>query len=151
MPTSASTLDNISAVMRPKKFFPPAHPQEIDDVGRELGVQFPSWLRHIYLATDGFLGPTGVRYLYRLGGSDGVLNFNRFLRQEWNEATWLSKAIIFAENGVGGTLTVHWAALDGQLIEWCYGDGSEYQVLDCDIFTVWAREQKNWDGLEAEG
>jgi hypothetical protein len=85
-----------------------------------------------------------------LGGSDGVLGFNHFLRQEWTEAAWLKKAIIFADNGVGGTLTVHWAALNGQLIEWCYGDGAEYQVLDVDIFSVWAREQSKWDALEGE-
>jgi hypothetical protein len=31
------------------------------------------------------------------------------------------------------------------LIEWCYGDGPDYQVLDVDIYGVWAREQRNWD------
>jgi hypothetical protein len=149
MPTPASVLDHISEIMRAKKFFPPADPAEIDDVEKKLGVQFPGWLRQIYLAADGFLGPTGVRYLYRLRGGDGVLDFNKFLRQEWNEATWLSKAIVFADNGVGGTLTVHWAALNGKLIEWCYGDDSEYQVLDVDIFDVWAREQSKWDELAA--
>jgi hypothetical protein len=148
MTTSTSILARISSVMRVERYFPPADPKNVEDVERELGVRFPGWLRQIYEATDGFVGPTGVRYLYRLNDHDGVLDFNQFLRQEWYEAIWLKRAIVFADNGIGGSLTVHWAVLDGRLIQWCYGDGIEYQVLEIDIFGVWAREQRRWDKAE---
>jgi cell wall assembly regulator SMI1 len=83
MATWTSTHDRISEVMRVEHYFPPADPKDVDDVERELGVQFPDWLRRIYMAADGFVGPTGVQYLYRLKEGDGVLGFNQFLRQEW--------------------------------------------------------------------
>lgn len=150
MTTSISTLEQISAVMRVTQFFPPADPSDVQHVEQELGVPFPPWLRHIYAAADGFLGPTGVRYLYPLMPTNGVLDFTRFLRREWHEAAWLERAIVFAENGLGGSLTIHWAVLDGQLIEWCYGDGTEYQVSELDIFGVWAREQLMWNNVEAD-
>jgi hypothetical protein len=145
-----SIIDRISAVMRVTQYFPPADPKDVDHVEQELGVRFPPWLRQIYAAADGFLGPTEVRYLYPLLPTNGVLDFTRFLRADWRDAVWLQRAIVFAENGLGGSLTTHWAALDGQLIEWCYGDGAEYRVLDVDIFAVWAREQLKYDAAEAE-
>ncbi len=142
-------LDQISAVMRVKQYFPPADPNAIEEVERELGVSFPTWLRQLYLAADGFVGPTGVRYLYRLKERDGILGITQDLRRGWDQAEWLKRAIVFADNGLGGTLTVHWAVLDEQLVEWCYGDEAEYQVLPTDIYNVWAREQRAYDEAEA--
>jgi len=147
MTTSESILNRISAVMRVERFFPPADPADLEQAERQLGVQFPDWLRRIYVATDGFVGPTGVRYLYRLREPNGLLDFNPFLRQEWEQADWLRRAIVFGDNGLGGSSTVQWAALDGCLIEWCLGDGHEHEILDLDVFGLWAREQRNWDAL----
>lgn len=56
---------------------------------------------------------------------------------------------MFSDNGGGGSCTVHWAILDGQLIEWCYGHCAEYTVVDGDIFALLAREQAIWDENEA--
>jgi hypothetical protein len=149
MAPSESILEQISAVMRVDQYFPPADPSDVERVGRELGVQFPDWLRRIYLASDGFIGPTGVRYLYRLRERNGVLDFTTFLRQEWADARWLKHAIVFGDNGLGGSSTIQWATLNGQLIEWCYGDGPEYQLLDVDVFGLWEREQRTWVDLDA--
>ena len=143
-----SILEQISAVMRVEQYFPPTDSADIDQVERELGVPFPHWLRRLYLASNGFIGPTGVRYLYRLREPNGMSDFTVFLRQEWADAAWLKHAIIFGENGLGGSSTVQWGTLDGQLIEWCYGDGIEYQLLNFDVFGLWAREQRMWDELE---
>jgi hypothetical protein len=148
MALSESLLDRISTVMRVDQHFPPADPAEVDQVERELGVPFPDWLRRIYLASDGFVGPSGVRYLYRLKERNGVSDFNLFLRQEWTDATWLKDAIVFGDNGLGGSSTVQWGTLNGRLVEWCLGDGPEYQLLDVDIFGLWEREQRTWDELE---
>src|SRR5689334_5811514 len=100
MAPSESILEQISAVMRVDQYFPPADASDVDQVERELGVPFPDWLRRIYLAADGFIGPTGVRYLYRLRERNGVSDFTRFLRQEWADAAWLKRAIVFGENGL---------------------------------------------------
>jgi hypothetical protein len=144
-------LSKIRSVMKVKEFNPPAPEALIDSVERGLGVNFPNWLKEIYLACDGFTGPTGVGYLHQLDGQNGVLEFTQFLREEPWWPDWLDRAIIFSDNGLGGSITVHWGVLDGQLIEWCYGDADNYIVLDLDIYQLWAREQKHWDRLDEAG
>jgi hypothetical protein len=139
-------LSKIRAVMEVTSCQPGAAPELIAEVERGLGVPFPAWLRDIYCACNGFCGPTGVVYLYRLDGSEGVLEFTLFLRGEW-ALPWLERAIVFSDNGLGGSITTHWVALDGQLIEWCYGHGGDYTVLDYDLFEVWRREQEFWDEI----
>ena len=132
--------------MKVEQINPPASAETIEEVERQLGLPFPQWLREVYLACDGFTGPTGVRYLYPLLEPDGALEFTQFLRREPYWPSWLERAIIFSDNGIGGTLTVHWCALDGQLIEWCYGDADALQVLHMDLFALWKREQQDhWD------
>jgi hypothetical protein len=140
-------LSKIRSAMKVEEFKPPAAAELIDDVERGLRVSFPSWLREVYLACNGFTGPTGVRYLYPLDGSGGVLDLTLFLREEW-WPDWLDRSIIFSDNGLGGSITTHWGVLDGRLIEWCYGDVDEYSILDLDIYELWAREQEGWNELD---
>jgi hypothetical protein len=119
----------------------------IADVERKLSVAMPPWLREVYLACNGFLGPFGVCYLYHLDGSEGVGDFTLFLReQEW-APRWLARAIVFGYIGGSGSTTTHTAALDGQLIEWCYGDGEAFRALEGGLFELWRRIQEEWDDL----
>lgn len=143
-------IRKIRAVIEVVACNPPATPALIDDVEHRIAVVFPEWLRTIYRSCNGFCGPTGVRYLYPLDGRYGVLEFNLFLRsQEWSPP-WVKRSIIFGDNGVGGTITTHWAALDDKLIEWCYADRAEFTVLDSDLFELWRREQEDWNALTEE-
>ena len=141
------SLSRVREVMNVTAHEPPLDISILEETERRLGVAFPDWLRVFYLSCNGFKGPTGVRYLYPLDGRDGVLCFTEFVREEWG-LDWLQRAIIFSDNGLGGSVTVHWCALDGKLIEWCYGDEGEYTVLDLDLLTLWAREQKNWSSID---
>lgn len=143
------SLSSVRNVMEISAHEPPTDIALLEETERQLGVTFPDWLRVLYLSCNGFAGPTGVRYLYPLDGPDGVLSFTKFVRDEWR-LPWLRRAIIFGDNGLGGSITVHWAALDGRLIEWCYGDGGEYTVLDFDLLELWAREQQNWNVTDEE-
>jgi hypothetical protein len=123
----------------------------IEEVERRLGVPFPEWVRGVYRSCNGFCGPTGVRYLYPLDGRDGVLELTLFLRNEDWSPPWLKRAIVFGDNGVGGSITTHWLALDGKLIQWCYGDGTDFSILNCDLFALWSREQALWDAVRVRG
>lgn len=126
---------------------PPATVEQVSAVERGLRVAFPRWLRELYLACDGFNGPTGVGYFFPLTGEGSVANQNLFLRaQEW-APPWLDRAVLFGTGAAGGSITVFWGALGGDLIEWCIGDGHEYTRLDGDVFDLWRREQAQWDGL----
>jgi hypothetical protein len=149
MLTPDPSLISVRKVMEISAHAPPKDTAVLEETERQLGVTFPDWLRIQYLSCNGFTGPAGVRYLYPLDGSDGVLSFTRFVRHEWG-LPWLQRAIIFSDNGLGGSTTVHWAALDGRLIEWCYGDEGEYTVLDFDLLELWAREQQKWNAIDEE-
>lgn len=141
----AAVLARIRSVMKVLQFFPPPDPEMIARVEQELGVSFPDWLRRVYEACNGFTGPTNVGYLWRLDGREGVLEFTQFLRaSEWSPA-WLERAIVFGDNGSGGSITTHWAALDSNLIEWCYGDGEQFTSLKPDLYALWKREQERWN------
>lgn len=143
-----TVLDRIQAVMPEASFDLPATSEMIARAEQALAVPFPEWLRTIYLACNGFRGPTAVRYLYPLDGRDGAVEFTLFLRSEWS-LPWLDRTIVFSDNGIGGSSTVHWAICDGKLIEWCYGDGGEYTLADGDLFDLLAREQSLWDDIDA--
>lgn len=131
--------------MRVEKF----SPADIAAAEARLGVPFPDWLRELYLACDGFVGPTGTwQYLTRLGGRDGLVEFTEFLRVEPWAPPWLSRAVIFGSDANSGTLTTHFAALDGDLIEWCLGDGDEYTKFDGTVYDLYRGEQSRWDQIE---
>ena len=144
-----SILDRIRSVIQVTWHGEPATEEMIRAAEQALGVELPHWLREIYLGCDGFSGPTNVHYLYPLEGPGGVRAFTLFLRSEW-ALPWLERAIIFSDNGVGTSCTVHWGALDGKLITWCYGDEGAFSYLDCNLFDEWRREQEKWDSLDNE-
>jgi hypothetical protein len=148
-PEANDVLSQIRAVIEVTAW-EPAKPKLLDEVEQRLVVPFPDWLRSVYHYSNGFCGPTGVRYLYPLDGRDGVLEFTLFLREEDWSPKWLQRAIVFSDNGAGGSITIHWAALDGQLIEWCYGDGADFRILESDLLALWKREQERWDAVRGE-
>ncbi len=141
----------IREAIRVEQFYPPPSrplPEAIADTERKLGVPMPPWLREVYLCCNGFSGPTDECYLYPLEGGKSVANFTLFLRgEEWAPA-WLNRAIVFGYTGGSGSGTTHAVALDGRLIEWCYGDGDQFTVLDGGLFALWRRIQAEWDELD---
>ena len=143
----AQILARIRSVMKVTNVNPPATEAMVEGVEEALGVAFPPWLRRIYRACNGFSGPTGVHYLWPLDGREGVQEFTLFLRAEEYWPDWLDRAIVFSDNGLGGSITVHWAALNGNLVEWCYGDSERFDVLEFDLFELWRREQARWDAV----
>jgi hypothetical protein len=122
-------------------------PELIAAVEQKLAVAMPPWLREVYLSCNGFLGPAGVCCLYRLDGPEGVGDFTLFLREQDWAPPWLQRAIVFGYIGGSGSTTSHTVALDGRLIEWCYGDGDQYRALNGGLFALWRQIQAQWDQL----
>lgn len=147
--THASIKERILAAMPKVSFNDPATSVMIEKAQLSLAVTFPSWLRDLYLTCDGFSGPTDVRYLYPLCEDNGVVEFTLFLRNEW-KLPWLNRCAVFSENGLGGSSTVHWGICDGKLIEWCYGDGNDFNEIDGDFISILKRQQSLWDELESD-
>lgn len=122
----------------------------IIDAEQRLGVPFPPWLREIYESCNGFATHTGDPVLYRLQGDEGVTELNLFLREEPWHPSWISRAIVFGHVDGSLSTTTHTVALDGVLVEWCYGDGEEVRRISADLFAVWQRMQARWDAALAE-
>ena len=144
---NATVRDRILAAMPAASFNPPATREMIDAAQTTLGVTFPRWLESIYLACDGFYGPTSVQYLYPLTGPDSVIELTRFLRGEW-QLSWLDESAIFSDNGGDGSNTVHWGIRNRELIEWCYGHDGEFKTLKEGFIDVLVREQALWDEID---
>jgi hypothetical protein len=119
----------------------------IASVERMLGVPLPPWLREVYLCCNGFLGQHGECILYPLDGSGGVGEFTLFLREEKWSPAWLKRAIVFGYVGGSVSTTTHMVALDGQLIEWCYGDDDQFKVVEGGLIKLFRRIQARWDGI----
>lgn len=133
--------------IRVESFGAPAGIDAVSSAEHRLGVAFPEWLRCLYLACDGFLGPTAWPYLLPLNGREGVIEFTEFLRAEAGPLAWLKNAVVFGSNLGSGTCTVHFGALDGRLIEWCLGDGDEFTYFDGSVYDLYRREQAVWDAI----
>jgi hypothetical protein len=122
----------------------------IADAERRLGVPFPPWLREVYECCNGFATHTGECILYPIHGSEGVTEFNLFLREmEW-APSWLPRAIVFGYTGGSGSITTHTVARDGELVEWTYIDGENVHRPSGDLFAVWRRVQAEWAAVIAE-
>jgi hypothetical protein len=162
IPETGTILARIRESIRVEKFYPPPlrplfepdgrrlhvpMTELLAAVERKLGVPMPLWLREVYQTCNGFSGPYDVCILYPLDGNAGVGDFTLFLRdQDWSPP-WLTRAIVFGFIAGSGSTTAHSVALDGQLIEWCYGDGDKYRVLEGGLFELWRRIQARWDAV----
>jgi hypothetical protein len=64
--------DRLRASLPNAKFSPPATPEQIARVEKGLEVQFPDWLRELYLHCNGIRGTYAI-YLYALERNDDFL------------------------------------------------------------------------------
>jgi hypothetical protein len=124
--------------------------EPIERTERDLGLPFPDWLKAVYLSCNGFSGPIGVCSLLGLDGPGGVAGYTLFLRSQESSPAWLQRAIVFSHRRVSWSIDTHWAARDGDLVEWAPGEGPSPTILEPDLFALWRREQEQADRLAAE-
>ena len=135
-------------VMRVETFYPPADASAIAAAETRVGVVFPQWLRNLYLACNGFRGPTQWEYLLPLEGCEGLVEFTQFLRAEEWAPPWLARAVVFGSDTGSLSLTTHFVALDGALVTWTFGDGPVFVEFDGTVYDLYRREQALWDELD---
>ena len=86
-------------------FGPPCAEQQIARAESLLGEAIPPVVRDLYLAFDGFDGPTGAAFLWPLfeeqPGAGGLVEMNLFLRGgEFPEAL-VSQCLFYGDPGTG--------------------------------------------------
>ena len=116
-----------------------------------LGARFPRELRSLYLAFDGFRGPTEARFLWPLLAKDGIVDFNGFLR-EGSEfpRSFVSSCLFFGDAGIGDM----WGFKDdlpGQIIRWSTSWGDDFEIAGTSMLDVWMGEKKTYDELARKG
>jgi hypothetical protein len=124
--------DDVRACFAGFTFGSPCPESEISRAESELGATLPAVLRELYLAFDGFNGPTGAAFFWPLFGhvenSPGLVEMNLFYRgDDLFPQGLVSQCIFFGDNGCGP----QWGMkrdVPGKVILWDAAWGDEYEV-----------------------
>ncbi|WP_406697273.1 SMI1/KNR4 family protein [Singulisphaera sp. Ch08] len=146
--------DDVRACFAGFAFGPPCSESEIRRAESELGETLPPVLRAMYLAFDGFEGPTGAAFFCPLFAHDehgpGLVDMNLFYRGDDLFPQGLVSQCLFFGDGGGGP---HWGIkqdVPGKVIHWVASWGSEFQVAGADPLEVWANEKRMYDELNGQ-
>jgi hypothetical protein len=128
----------------------PAIAAVIAQVEQALGHGLPDQLRSLYLAFDGFQGPTGANFLFPVleqatKGSESLLTCTQFFRNEDYFPEWLQHAIPVGDNGTGAT----WFTLleEGErLVRWD-AEWEEYEEVEGTLLDAWIAERKLYESI----
>src|SRR4051812_45158226 len=83
-------------------FGPPCTAADLRRAEEALGEPIPAALRELYLACDGFRGPTDARFFWPLFGYPGLVRSNEFFRGgEPFPRMLVSRCLFIGEDGCG--------------------------------------------------
>ena len=133
----------ISEVFAGHQFGAPASVDLVRDCESRLGHPIPAPVRQLYLAFDGFRGPTDSRFFYSL---EELLEVNVFLRSGEFPA-FLEKWLAVGDPGTGS----YWIVpIEGrfEVREWDAEWGEDVEVLVGDLVDVWAAKKQLYDSFD---
>src|SRR5690349_16735751 len=109
-------------------FGAPCSTEDILRAERQLGESLPAQLRELYLAFDGFRGPTGAQFFWSLFGQNGLVEFNGFLRDgEEFPYAFVCSCVFFGDAGIGDMWGIK-HDLPGKIIRWDATWGEDFEV-----------------------
>lgn len=130
--------------------FPFGEPATLEDLTRvesKVGEPLPAILRDLYLAFDGFRGPTNARYLWPLFGKDSLVEFNGFLRHGGEfPHDFVHSCIFFGDEGIGPMWGIK-RDLPGSIICWDAEWGEDFEVVGATPLDVWLRSKHDFDAI----
>jgi hypothetical protein len=134
-------------------FGAPCSDAEVQRAEAALGERIPGVLRELFLAFDGFLGPTDSVFFWPLfagkWGDYGLVDLNRFLREDDEfPRDLVSRCIFFGDDG-GGPFWGIKRDLPGKVIEWEASWGDEFNVVGENPLEVWIEAKKGYEELGA--
>jgi hypothetical protein len=123
-------------------FGPPCTLEDIERAEHDLGHPLPPVLRELYLAFDGFLGPTYAVFFSPLSqrddlACDSLVGTTRFLRGE-DFPSFILRSVVFGSDGCGS----YWGMLidaPGVVFEWHPEQGEDYSVVGESPLDVWLK------------
>lgn len=128
---------------RSGRFGPPCTTEQIAKAEEKLGLRLPDALRELYLAFDGFRGPTNAQYLFPLlscsDGGSSLCETTLFFRS-WEQVD-LSHFIFFGSSSADE----NWAlSVDEpkKIIAYHHHMEDEYEHAGSDILQVYLEDEK---------
>jgi hypothetical protein len=143
-----TAADEVRAMFPGRPFGAPCNEADIVRAEAALGETMPTMLRDLYLAFDGFHGPTDAGFFWPLSGREGFVEMNQFFRADpVFPQELVSQCLFFGDNGCGA----QWAVkrdLHDTVIQWEASWGAEFEVVGKSPAEVWRAEKQLY--LEAD-
>jgi hypothetical protein len=144
-----SLATSLRQVFPASAFGPPATTQAIESAETLIGSRIPTPLRELYLEFDGFYGPTGIPFFYRLGDPEddpSLVYWNLFFRTGKEFARdFMRGYLFFGSDGCGGHWAVPLSADSATIVRWYPDMGNRVERLSEDFVAFWT-EQKGLYG-----
>ncbi|PTY02048.1 hypothetical protein DB347_25155 [Opitutaceae bacterium EW11] len=143
----SNVAEEVRAQFTGFEFGPPCAEVEVTRAEHALGQQLPLAIRSLYLAFDGFRGPTNARFMWPLFGRDGLVEFNGFLRSgsEFPRA-FVSSCVFYGDAGIGEVWGIK-HELPGRVIRWNASWGEDFEDAGSAPLEVWLKEKAAYDEL----
>ena len=143
--------DEVKALFPGRHFGAPATEADLCRAEVALGEPLPPVLRELYLAFDGFRGPTDAAFLWPLFAPEGLVEMNQFYRDDdLFPQDLISRCVFFGDNGCGPQWGIVRDRPDA-VIEWDAGWGAEFRAAGATPLDAWRAAKRMYDSLDAEG
>jgi hypothetical protein len=119
-----------------------------------LGEELPNVLRELYLAFNGFLGPTNATFFWPLFAPNperaGLVEMNRFFRDgDPFPQDLVSQCLFFGDNGIGPQWGIK-KDIPGKVIKWDAEWGTEFEIAGDSPLAAWLAEKNFYDALDEQ-
>jgi hypothetical protein len=142
--------DEVRTLFRGYSFGAPCTEADIQRAEAVLGQRLPLMLRELYLAFDGFLGPTSASFFWPLFGREGLVEMNQFYRgDELFPQDLVSQCLFFGDSG-GGPQWGFKRDLPGKVIQWDAEWGADFGIVGDSPLDVWRAGRQAYDSLGEE-
>ena len=142
--------DEVRALFVGQHFGAPSTEADIRRAEALLCEPLPPVIRELYLAFDGFLGPTDAGFFWPLFGAEGLVEKNRFLRSnDLFPQKLVSQCLLFGDNGCGPQWGIK-RDRPGKVIQWDAEWGTDFEVVGDSPIDVWKSEKPLYDATDEE-
>jgi hypothetical protein len=145
-----AAADEVRALFPGHRFGAPCSAADLRRAEAALGEPLPPALRELYLAFDGFLGPTDAAFFWPLFGHEGLVEMNQFYRGDaLFPQELVAQCLFFGDYGCGPQWGLK-GDTPGKVIRWDAEWGTDFEVVGDSPLEVW-RAAKQWYDALAEG
>ncbi len=150
-----SQVDEVRANFAEFQLGAPCSEADIRQAEEALGEKLPAVLWELYLAFNGFLGPTNATFFWPLfapkPGYAGLVEMNSFFRAgDPFPQDLVSQCLFFGDNGIGQQWGIK-KDLPGKVIEWDARWGMDFEIAGDNPLAAWLAEKQCYEELDEQG